>query len=204
MSRKTSFSRDENATIEEFLTGRETNDETRSKRGFDRVWYGESDFKHRLIVKRLARGTGERSAVAWDPSGKLWGTHSLAAVAALLESGMWLPECVPSDLLKEIEKRARERTKDDTALNKRKRDDEEEESTYERSESCPVVTVAASGDGVPFGSWPTMRECPQCHVTPLLQFLECGCNDDGPMQWKVCKKCEVSWHPQKLPRCLCG
>ena len=202
MSRKTSFSSVENATVEEFLGGRETNDETRSKRGFDRVWWGESTFKNRLEVKRLARGTGERSAVSFNPEQKLWGTHSLAAVVDLLASGLWLPECIPSDLLPEIEKRARERTKDETAANKRKRDDDEQESTYERYTSYPVVAVAGSCPCVPFGSRPTMRECPHCKVVPLQQFLECGCVD-GPMQWKVCKKCDVSFHPQKLHRCLC-
>ena len=161
------------------------------------MWWGESDFKHRFEIKRLARGNGERSGVAWNPEQKLWGTHMLAAVVDLLASGLWLPECVPSDLLKEIERIARYRSKGDTAANKRKRDDEEGES-----ESYPVVAVTGSGPGVPFGSWPTMRQCPECKVVPLLQFLECGCKD-APMLWDVCKKCEVSFHPKKLHRCLC-
>jgi len=201
MSRKTSFTHWEKEMIEEFLQGKLTDEETKRKRKYELVWFGESLFKNKDEVKRLCRGGGEKSAVAWNPDQKLWGTHDLSAVVKLISSGLWQPECIPSDLFQEIERLARERTKDDnpTAANKRKRDDEEE-ATYEPHKPTPVPI--ASNDRIPFGSWPTMRECPECHVLPLLQFLECGCQTE-PMAWRICKTCDVSWHPTKLPRCLC-
>ena len=201
MSRKTSFTHWEKEMIEEFLQGKLTDEETKRKRKYELVWFGESLFKNKDEVKRLCRGGGEKSAVAWNPDQKLWGTHDLSAVVKLISSGLWQPECIPSDLFQEIERLARERTKDDnpTAANKRKRDDEEE-AAYEPHKSTPVPI--ASNDRIPFGAWPTMRECPECHVLPLLQFLECGCQTE-PMAWRICKTCDVSWHPTKLPRCLC-
>jgi hypothetical protein len=205
MSRKTSFTHWEKEMIEEFLEGKPTSEETKRKRKFERVWWGESSFKTKDEVKRLARGGGEKSAVAFNPDQKLWGTHDLAAVADLIHSTLWEPDCIPSDLFQEIERLARERAKKDdpTTANKRKRDDDEEQEAVAYEPHTSTLARAASKDRVPFGSWPTMRECPECHVVPLLQFLECGCLTEA-MDWKVCRACDVSWHPTKLPKCLCN
>jgi len=200
MLRKTIFSPGENEIIEQFLSGTPTDDETRDKRKFERVWWGESEFKRKDVVKNLARGEGEKSAVAWNPSGKLWGTHSLAAVANLIASRNWRPDCVPSDLFSEIEKRARERTKAEDGAGAAKRKRSAEECHHEPVASSDHVPLFTTRTFVETRT--TMRECPECMQVPLLQFLECGCTKDQ-MQWKICRVCDVSFHPTKLPGCLC-
>lgn len=49
---------------------------------------------------------------------------------------------------------------------------------------------------------PIVLMCPLCNYKPLEQFLECSCTDKTCRDWKRCFKCDVVYHPTKIP-CDC-
>ena len=128
------------AVIDAFLEGEDTDEETKQKRRFSKVWFGESDFKDRVEVKRLCRGPEEeKAATAFDPARKLWGTHSLANVSKLIASGMWRPVGVDASLSDaigiEAAKRVREKARADEEK-KLKREREEERKRTEKAQKA--------------------------------------------------------------------
>jgi len=205
MSKRKSFKEFEIEQIQDFLAGVVTDEETQKKRKFTRVWWGESSFENKDAIKTLCRGNVgryERSAAAWNPDKKLWGAHRLEAVLALLNSKLWVPECFPSNLIEEAKRQIREIVEAEEALMEDDDDSANEEWGPSSQTQCLPVLHGGTAACVAFGTPPLMRECPECHVTPLLQFLECYCKKE-PMEWKICEGCDVSYHEIKLPSCLC-
>ena len=211
------LSRDERL-ISRFVKGETPDKQTQTRRGFSTVWYGDSDFTNREEVKRLAAGNIElfgKSAAAYHPTRKLWGSCRASCVVALIRSGLWFPESIPSGLYSDILEQMAVLVKTEqlsleksTDMQHDDNDDHENENDINgKSKVLPDgssnATLAASVYEIPFVlNLPIMRTCPECNVVPLLQFMECGCRDFA-RGWRWCEKCFVSFHPEKLPMCLC-
>ena len=98
----------EQSTVDMFVEGEDVPEDARGFRKWvRRVWWGSSNIRDRVEVKRLCCGEQEtRKATAFDPERKLWGTHALENVPKLIASGLWKPDRIDERLADIIAMRA--------------------------------------------------------------------------------------------------
>jgi hypothetical protein len=108
-------------------------------------FYGESSFKDKDEIKRLAAFAENPRDRLYDPGRKLWGTRSFICVRRLIESGLWYPIGVDRNWKSQFMAELHERINDSGALASKRAIAKSEQL---RNESMAQSGVDANGNKV--------------------------------------------------------